>query len=139
MNVSITCLQRPIKLLSIGLFAIMAFLFTSTQASAQTGYVPGDQAVQILKNEVNALQAQVDDAIQNARKQEAFELATRMSYYTTVTGKIRNGMDVLNAVETSLPTTSPVVYETTGEKAGGYDLQSRRNQLRNQINQLLIQ
>ena len=67
MNVSITRIQRLIKNASIGLVTLLAVFF-STQVSAQT-YVNADQAVQILKNEIESLQERGFNAYNNGSHQ----------------------------------------------------------------------
>jgi hypothetical protein len=138
MNVSITRIQRLIKNASIGLVTLLAVFF-STQVSAQT-YVNADQAVQILKNEIESLQERGFNAYNNGSHQLVYDLGYQYRYALKIAENIQSGMSVINAVETSLPVVPFLLGNLeTGMTFGDSNLEVRRNALRNYARQLLTQ
>lgn len=66
-------------------------------------YVSGDEAVEILKYQVEQIQDQGQSLVETGMEQEAFNLGYRLRYAQSILERLSTGQAVASALESSLP------------------------------------
>lgn len=66
-------------------------------------YVSGDEAVEILKYQIEHIQEQGQSLVETGMEQEAFNLGYRLRYAQSILERLSTGQAVASALESSLP------------------------------------
>jgi len=105
---------------------VLGFLMP-IQVSSQA-YVSGEEAIEILKNQVEQIQIQGQSLYESGSDQEAFDLGYRLRFAQSMLEKLSAGSSVATALESSLPN-SPFVLGNV-ETGKTYDNTSDLHQVR---------
>ena len=123
-------------------FSVMFFAFSLlgvSTISAQT-YINGDQAVEVLKQEIEDLHDRGFNAYNSGNHQLVYDMGYQYRYALEILEKIQAGMSVANAVETSLPVVPFILGNLeTGQTFADSNLEARQAALRAYARNLLIQ
>ena len=111
--------------------AVLAgFLMMTSSISAQT-YVNGDQALQILMQTVEDMEAQGQQLWDQGQLSQVHDLSYKYQYSIRMIHNIQAGAAVANAVATSLPLEPyQVAFINTGDRLIETNFQGRVNSLR---------
>jgi hypothetical protein len=125
------------KVWSFGAIVLAFTFFSVSTVSAQT-YVSGDQAVEILKQEVEDLQDRGFTAYNAGNHSLVYDLGYQYRYALGMIEKIQTGSSVANAIEAALPNVPFILGNLeTGLTHTDSQMDLRRNQLRNYGKNLL--
>lgn len=127
------------QLFTVSAMAVV-FSFLSFSAISAQNYVNADQAIQILKTEIESLQDRGFDAYNNGNHELVYTMGYQYRYALKIAESIQTGMSVANAVETSLPVVPFNLGNLeTGQTFGDSNLEVRREALRSYARSLLVQ
>ena len=119
------------------LLSIALFFFGIMPLSSQV-YVNSDQAVTILQQEIEDLEAQGMQLWSQKNSTALYDLGYKYRYASRMLGQINSGATVANAVEVSLPAEPFVIgIAESGEKFDDPNFEFRKTSLRNWARQLL--
>ena len=137
MNVSNLWKIEGRKFIMPALFILLFIGFSSQSAFSQT-FVSGDQAVEILKQEVEDLQDRGFTAYNAGNHSLVYDLGYQYRYALAMIEKIQTGSTVANAIETALPTIPFILGNLdTGLTHADSNMDLRRTQLKNYGTNLL--